>query len=44
MPVEGVRWRTLLGYFPVWQILYTYFRNCRKEGTLKIHDSLQDWT
>jgi len=43
--VEGVRWRALPGDFPVWQTVYTYFRNWRKDGTwLKIHDSLRQWT
>lgn len=43
--VEGVRWRALPGDFPVWQTVYTYFRNWRKDGTwLHIHDSLQEWT
>ncbi len=43
--VEGVRWRALPGDFPVWQTVYTYFRNWRKDGTwLKIHDSLREWT
>lgn len=43
--VEGVRWRSLPGDFPVWQTVYTYFRNWRKNGTwLKIHDSLRQWT
>ncbi len=42
--VEGVRWRALLGDFPAWQTVYTYFRNWRKNGTwLKIHDSLREW-
>ncbi|MBD2730241.1 IS5 family transposase [Nostoc sp. FACHB-892] len=43
--VEGVRWRSLPGDFPIWQTVYTYFRNWRKDGTwLKIHDSLRQWT
>jgi transposase len=43
--VEGVRWRGLPGDFPLWQTVYTYFRNWRKDGTwLKIHDSLPEWT
>jgi transposase len=43
--IEGVRWRALPGDFPVWQTVYTYFRNWRKDGTwLQIHDSLQEWT
>jgi len=43
--VEGVSWRALPGDFPVWQTVYTYFRNWRKDGTwLKIHDSLRQWT
>lgn len=43
--VEGVRWRSLPGDFPVWQTVYTYFRNWRKNGTwLKIHDHLREWT
>lgn len=43
--IEGVRWRALPGDFPVWQTVYTYFRNWRKDGTwLKIHDSLRQWT
>jgi putative transposase len=28
--VEGVRWRALLGDFPAWQTVYTYFRNLGK--------------
>jgi len=29
---------------PVWQTVYTYFRNWRKDGTwVKIHDRLRDW-
>ena len=36
--VEGVRWRSLPGDFPVWQTVYSYFRKWRKDGTwLKIH-------
>ncbi|MGV0108210.1 Transposase, IS4 family [Nostoc sp. DSM 114160] len=43
--VEGVRWRALPGDFPVWQTVYTYFRNWRQDGTwLQIHDRLQEWT
>jgi putative transposase len=43
--VEGVRWRSLPGDFPVWQTVYSYFRKWRKDGTwLKIHDSLRQWT
>ncbi len=43
--VEGVRWRALPGDFPVWQTVYTYFRNWRKDGTwLIIHDHLREWT
>ena len=43
--VEGVRWRSLPGDFPVWQTVYTYFRDWRKDGTwLKIHDHLREWT
>lgn len=43
--VEGVRWRSLPGDFPVWQTVYTYFRNWRKDGTwIFIHDSLREWT
>jgi transposase len=39
--VEGVRWRALPGDFPVWQTVYTYFRNWRQDGTwLDIHDRL----
>jgi transposase len=42
--VEGVRWRGLPGDFPPWQIVYTYFRNWRQDGTwLLIHDSLREW-
>ncbi len=43
--IEGIRWRALPGDFPMWQTVYTYFRNWRKDGTwLKIHDSLRQWT
>jgi transposase len=52
--VEGVTWRclatsrsasTLPGDFPVWQMVYSYFRKWRKDGTwLKIHDNLRQWT
>lgn len=43
--VEGVRWRSLPGDFPVWQTVYSYFRKWRKDGTwLKIHDNLRQWT
>ena len=43
--VEGVRWRALPGDFPVWQTVYTYFRNWRQDGTwLTIHDHLREWT
>lgn len=43
--VEGVRWRSLPGDFPVWQTVYTYFRNWRKDGTwLRMHDKLREWT
>ena len=43
--VEGVRWRALPGDFPVWQTVYTYFRNWRKDGTwLRMHDKLREWT
>ncbi|MDI9635514.1 IS5 family transposase, partial [Geitlerinema splendidum] len=39
---EGCCWRALPGDFPVWQTVYTYFRNWRKDGTwLKIHDTLR---
>ena len=42
--VEGVQWRALHGDFPVWQTVYTYFRNWHKDGMwLKIDDSLRDW-
>jgi transposase len=43
--VEGVRWRALPGDFPVWQTVYSYFRNWRKDGTwLRMHDKLREWT
>lgn len=43
--VEGVQWRALPSDFPVWQTVYTYFRNWRKDGTwLQIHDRLREWT
>lgn len=43
--VEGVRWRALPGDFPVWQTVYTYFRNWRQDGTwIFIHDSLPECT
>ena len=43
--VEGVRWRSLPGDFPVWQTVYSYFRKWRKDGTwLLIHDNLREWT
>jgi transposase len=42
--VEGVRWRSLPGDFPVWQTVYTYFRNWRKDGTwVKLHDHLHEF-
>jgi transposase len=43
--VEGVRWRSLPGDFPVWQTVYSYFRTWRKDGTwVQIHDRLREWT
>ena len=43
--VEGVQWRALPGNFPVWQTVYTYFRQWRKNGTwLQMHDRLREWT
>ena len=43
--VEGVRWRALPGDFPIWQTVYTYFRNWRQDGTwVKIHDHLYKFT
>ncbi len=43
--VEGIRWRALPGDFPVWQTVYTYFRNWRIDGTwVSIHDRLREWT
>lgn len=42
--VQGCKWRDLPGEFPVWQTVYTYFRNWRKDGTwIRIHDRLRDW-
>ncbi|MBD6615298.1 IS5 family transposase [Komarekiella sp. 'clone 1'] len=42
---EGIQWRALPSDFPVWQTVYTYFRNWRKDGRwLHIHDSLREWT
>lgn len=42
--VQGCKWRDLPGDLPVWQTVYTYFRNWRKDGTwVKIHDRLRDW-
>ena len=41
---EGCRWRALPGDFPVWQTVYTYFRNWRRDGTwVRIHDRLREW-
>jgi transposase len=41
---QGCTWRNLPGDFPVWQTVYTYFRNWRKDGTwVEIHDKLRDW-
>lgn len=43
--VEGIRWRALPSDFPVWQTVYTYFRNWRIDGTwVRIHDRLREWT
>lgn len=43
--VEGVQWRANPCDFPVWQTVYTYFRNWRFGGTwLAIHDHLREWT
>lgn len=43
--VEGVRWRALPGAFPVWQTVYPYFRQWRKDGTwLRLHNKLREWT
>lgn len=42
--VEGVPWRALLGDFPPWPTVYTYFRTWRKDGTwVRVHDHLRDW-
>lgn len=42
--VQGCKWRDLPEDFPVWQTVYTYFRNWRKDGTwVKMHDRLRDW-
>ena len=42
--VQGCKWRDLPGDFPVWQTVYTYFRNWRKDGTwVRMHDRLRDW-
>jgi putative transposase len=39
---EGCRWRALLGGFPAWQTVYTYFRNWCKDGTwVQMHDHLR---
>ena len=41
---QGCTWRNLPGDFPVWQTVYTYFRNWRKDGTwVAIHEKLRDW-
>lgn len=41
---EGCQWRALPGDFPVWQTVYTYFRNWRQDGSwIKIHDRLREW-
>ena len=43
--VEGVQWRALPGDFPVWQTVYSYFRQWRQDGAwLQIHDRLREWT
>jgi transposase len=43
--VEGLRWRCLLGNFPAWQTVYTYFHNwCNDEIWVKLHDQLYEWT
>lgn len=40
--VQGCKWRDLPGDFPVWQTVYTYFRNWRTDGTWeKIHQHLR---
>lgn len=42
--VQGCKWRDLPGDFPVWQTVYTYFRNWRNDGTwVGVHDRLRDW-
>ena len=42
--VQGCKWRDLPGDFPVWQTVYTYFRNWRQDGTwVAIHDRLRGW-
>jgi putative transposase len=42
--VQGCKWRDLPGDFPVWQTVYTYFCNWRKDGTwVTIHDRLRSW-
>lgn len=41
---KGAESRALPGDFPVWQTVYTYFRNWRKDGTwVKMHDCLRQW-
>ncbi len=38
----GVQWRFLPHDFPDWQSVYSYFRQWKKDGTLKlIHDALR---
>ncbi|MBE9183000.1 IS5 family transposase [Oculatella sp. LEGE 06141] len=42
---EGIQWRALPSDFPVWQTVYTYFRNWRDDGTwMRIHDQLREWS
>jgi transposase len=42
---EGCTWRGLLGDFPAWRTVYTYFRNWRRDETwLAIHDQLYRWS
>jgi len=42
--VQGCKWRDLPQDFPVWQTVYTYFRNWRKDGIwVRIHDRLRQW-
>jgi transposase len=40
---EGCRWRSLPHDFPVWQTVYSYLRQWKKDGTwIAVHDALRD--